>query len=206
MELLWPGVNPEAARRNLHQAVYSLRRALRGRRAEQIDVCFQGDCYFFNPALDLWLDFEQFELHLEMGDRHAAHGELDAAELDYAAAASLYRGELFGDRPYDEWIAPERERLRALHRRAVEWLSDRAEARGEHLTVVALLQRVLGQDPLDEAAHRRLMRAYAAQGQQGLAARQYQVCRQTLATHLGLEPSPATEEIGRELGCSRAGR
>jgi DNA-binding SARP family transcriptional activator len=201
MELLWPGADPVAARRNLHQAAYSLRRWLGPERRGAGDVLVsRGDCYFLHPALELWLDFEQFEHHVDVGGRHADAGRHEDAEREYGAAASLYRGELFGDRPYEAWTAPERERLRALHRQAIEWLSDRADARGEHLASVALLQRVLGQDPLDEPAHQRLMRAYAAQGQRGLAARQYRVCRRLLEQRLGLEPSRATQEVGRELG------
>ena len=44
MELLWPEIDPEVGRRNLHQAVYSLRRTLRSASPAQ-HIVFDNECY-----------------------------------------------------------------------------------------------------------------------------------------------------------------
>ena len=59
--------------------------------------------------------------------------------------------------------------------------------------------RLLGLDPLQEAAHRTLMRLYARQGRRGAALKQYQVCVGVLQRELGTEPEAETRELYQEL-------
>jgi DNA-binding SARP family transcriptional activator len=195
MELIWPGSGAEAARRNLHQAVYSLRQTLRRGRGEARHVCFADDCYFLDPNLSLWLDFEEFERKAERGELLDREGRSPEALAELADAERLYGGDLFEDRPYDEWTMAERERLKALRHRVVSWLSDRHAERGDHRTVIELCQKLLAEDPCDEASHRRLIASRLAQGRRDLAAQQLKACEQVLRDELGVEPSAELEAL-----------
>src|SRR5262249_53708862 len=65
--------------------------------------------------------------------------------------------------------------------------------------------RLLALDPLQESAHRALMRLYARQGRRASALRQYQVCVGVLQRELGVEPEPQTRQVYRDLLRERSG-
>ncbi len=69
------------------------------------------------------------------------------------------------------------------------------------LTMIA--ERVLAQDPLNEAAHRTLMRLYARTGERNLALHQYQICQETLSRELGVAPEPVTKQLYERIAQGR---
>src|SRR4051794_25865063 len=73
------------------------------------------------------------------------------------------------------------------------------EAAGPPEAGVRLGLRILALDPLQEAAHRALMRLHARQGRRGAALARYQVLREALARELGTAPEEATQRLYREL-------
>jgi DNA-binding SARP family transcriptional activator len=64
---------------------------------------------------------------------------------------------------------------------------------------LAHIHRVLSQDPCQEEAHRLAMKTYAAMGNRADLVRQYEVCKTTLHTVLGISPSKKTETLYAEL-------
>jgi DNA-binding SARP family transcriptional activator/tetratricopeptide (TPR) repeat protein len=97
---------------------------------------------------------------------------------------SAYGGDLLPDDPYAGWALAARARLR---RRGLELLRRRGE-----------WENVLREDPADEEAHRALVRRHLASGDRLAAARQIRLLGDELA-RLGLEPSPETLALGREV-------
>ena len=75
---------------------------------------------------------------------------------------------------------------------------------GDTERCVETAARLLTLDPLREAAHRILMRAYAAQGRQGSALKQFEACRDILKHELGVEPEPETVALYRDIRQQRA--
>jgi DNA-binding SARP family transcriptional activator len=59
--------------------------------------------------------------------------------------------------------------------------------------------RLLRQDPLREDVHRYVMRLYASAGQRQLAIRQYDYCRDLLASELDISPMPETEALHQQI-------
>lgn len=100
VELLWPGVAPEAGRNRLRQVLSTLKRQLETGftepliRAERLGLQWVGGA--------LACDVRDFERHLRAGD--------------WDAAEAVYRGELLPGY-YDEWVIEERARLAALAER-----------------------------------------------------------------------------------------
>lgn len=115
---------------------------------------------------------------------------VDAEEFERLAASGdptacdAYGGELLPGSAYEEWMQTHRQRLAALH-------LDALRAAGRWEEVVAL-------DPLDEAAHRSLMRAALDLGGRAAALRWYGRLRGALATELGVSPSAETQAIYAE--------
>lgn len=204
-ELFWPGHEPEACRRNLHQAIYSLRHTLRRYRARVRYLLFEEDCYFLNPDIDVWIDAEAFSECVDAGRRLEERGMTDDARAEYGRAVSLYHGHLFEECLYEDWAGVERERLRSEFRLAAGRLVDFYIDQAEHSAAIVLCQKALSLDRCDQHAHRRLMRCYEAQGQRHLALRQFSVCAEALRTDFSLAPDEATKALYDQLKSSTGG-
>lgn len=199
METFWPDYDPESARRNLHQAIYSLRQALRDGYPDFQHVLFENDCYLLNPQLDIWLDHREFEKHVKAGRRLARAGQEAKAMAVYGIAEGLYQGDFLEEDLYEDWARLPRDRYRNMYLDVTDRLSEYYVEQGECTAAIMLCQKVLARDNCHEGAHRRLMRCYIAQRQRHLAVRQYQICRDALARELDLEPSPETTALYQQL-------
>ena len=116
------------------------------------------------------------------------------------AAVALYQDELLADvslreKPFMDWLAAERARLRDLAAGALGELIDSA---AEPLTPqerLSLAQRAVALDPYREQAHRQLLQALAELGRRNDAVVHYRQLERTLQAELGVEPEPATRAL-----------
>src|SRR4051794_27511736 len=190
--LLWGDSGDAQARHSLRQALAVLRRAL-GPHGDGLVLAPQGET--LAPAPDgLATDVAELERCLACGTR-------DALER----AVALYGGDLLdGFRApreplLEEWLVGERQRLREAALSAMAALLPELEAAGPPEAGVRLGLRILALDPLQEAAHRALMRLHARQGRRGAALARYQGLREALARELGAAPEEETQRLYREL-------
>lgn len=115
-------------------------------------------------------------------------------------AAKLYRGELLGDTSirdaaFEDWLSAERSRLKTVAIKIFDRLIPLEEG---HSRIVAA-QQLVSFDPLRESSHRLLMQAYADQGDNGLALKQFELCRKLLHEELSVEPARETLELKRQI-------
>src|SRR3954469_22668407 len=186
-ELLWPQREPASASNNLRQAVYHARRALGSGGADGAALLSStGDLLTLAAAVDI--DVDEFET---AGARAQSSGE----PADLEAAVAAYAGELLPEDVYEDWVSARR---RTLAERHVHLLLELAAAR-DPAAAVDLLHRTIVADPLNEQAHRALMRAYAATGRRSQALAQYEALRRTLGDALAADPEPLTRELYRTL-------
>jgi two-component SAPR family response regulator len=202
MDVFWPDADPEAARRNLHQAIYSLRQTLKGEQPDFQHIRFENDCYLLNPEMGVWIDFQEFEYHVTVGRRAEAAGDLESAMAAYGIAEGLYLADFLEEDLYEDWPRTQREHLRSIYLEIIGRLSCHYEERGELTAAVALCRKALSLDICNEDAHRRLMRCWLAQGQRHLAVRQYHICVDVLAKELDLPPSEETVALYRHTAIS----
>ncbi|HSK37154.1 MAG TPA: BTAD domain-containing putative transcriptional regulator, partial [Actinomycetota bacterium] len=198
MEAFWPGAAPAAARNSLNVAVHGLRRAFRDRAGVQVVVLEDGR-YRLGPGLRLWLDTDEFDLHVAAGRRLEAAGDLAGAAASYEQALALYEGDFLADDPYEDWPAMTRERLLLAYLDVLDRLSGLYFGQHQYGACVALCRLLVERDRCREAAHRRLMRCYTRQGQPHLALRQYQACADALDQDLGVDPDPATVSLAEQI-------
>jgi DNA-binding SARP family transcriptional activator len=125
-----------------------------------------------------------------------AHRVLDAsADLDEANLGEIWRpGELLPDW-YDDWVAIERERLRALRAHALEALCEQLTEAGRYGEAAEAGLAAIRDEPLRESAHRSLIALYLAEGNRAAALRHYQGFVHLLQEELGIEPSRRMEEL-----------
>lgn len=194
MDFFWPESSPEAARNSLNVAIHGLRQSFRAVTESPV-VLFEHGAYRLNPELNIWVDVEEFERHVQAARQLEERGQLAAAAREYEVAIGLYGADFLSDDPYEDWPVLTRERLRVLQLEALDHLGQLYFAEGQYGACASLCQQMLAADRCREDAHCRLMRCYARLGQYPLALRQYQACVEALRAELDVEPSPATVEL-----------
>jgi DNA-binding SARP family transcriptional activator len=204
--LLWPEAGEDQSRASLRNALYGLRKTLKGGtgrehlRAEHDSVAV---------GLDLG---SGVELDLRLLDAAFAHplagaraGEVRGILEELRAAAAVYRGEFLegfslDDAPdFEYWVALERERWLRRSEAVFDRLSGLELGSGEVEAAVATAERWTHHAPASEAAYRRLMEAYFAAGNGAAALRAFETCRRVLQEGLGVEPSAETEALAARI-------
>jgi len=199
MELLWPGLEPEAASNNLHQILHVARRALEPAalpsssgapssgylllRDEQLVLC---------PDCPLWVDVEAFE-EAAVVARHAMEPQA------FRAAIDLYVGELLPHDRYEPWPQERRVQLRELHLSLVVELAALYEEHKEYEPAIEALGSVVAHEPTHERAHVALMRLHALSGRRRVALSEYERLRVALLEAFGTEPEAATMRLRQEI-------
>lgn len=199
-ELFWERQRRDQALSCLSTALWRLRRALEpepGQRGAFLSMSSTGEVTF-NPHSDYWLDVAEFETVVNrIVAEPARQMQADDAER-LAHTLQLYEGDLL-ESFYDDWLLAEREHLRCLYLNSLARLTHYYRDQGAFDLALSCGQRILGLDPLREEIHRELIRIYMESGQRVLAVRQYELCRQTLAGELGIEPMEETRALYSEI-------
>ncbi len=203
IDLFWGEVDPVAARKNLHQAIYTLRQILQKGCPNFTYVLLEDGCYYLNPNLELWIDSEAFTEHFQIGQRYEREDRLPEAIVQYETAESLYQGEFLMEDRYEDWPIIQREELKHAHLDILDRLSRYYFGQNQLAMCITFCQKILTGDNCREDAHRRLIRCYLSQGQHHLALRQYHICIEALKQELDVPPMPATIELYEEIQKSR---
>lgn len=199
MDTFWPEADAEAARRNLHQAIYTLRQTLKSHSNRFQHILFENDSYRLNPDLDIWIDYEEFELHFRQGQKFEKNKSLEKAINEYEIAESLYQGDFMVDDLYEIWLQSQRQQLWQTYLSIAYLLSRYYIDRNQYATAISLNNKILAKDASQEEAHRNLMMCYLAQGQRNQAVRQYQLCVQVLKGELNVSPSAETRALYKKI-------
>ncbi|MBE3560471.1 MAG: AAA family ATPase, partial [Ktedonobacteraceae bacterium] len=193
--LFWPDTTEAQARNNLRQLLHQLRQVFP---AVSHFLCIETNTLHWRIDRLLYLDVAEFEQALDLADQAVQQQDRSRLQATLERADSLYRGELLPG-CYDEWILPERERLRQQHLQALEHLLSLLEAQGDIVTAIRYAQRLLRCDPLREDSYRHLMRLFTLNNDRASAVRVYPTCAATLQRELGVEPDPLTREAYERL-------
>ena len=192
-ELLWPERAHEAAANNFHQALYVARRALETAGAEASAVLpLRDDVLALFPGGGVEVDVNAFEAAVV---RARETGE----PSDYRAALAFYGGELLAEDRYEAWATGRRDAVREAHLGLLLELSARLANGGDTAAAIEALEQAVVVDPLHEAAHRALMRMFAAAGRRQRALGQYHLLQGALRRDLEAEPDPQTALLYRAL-------
>lgn len=193
---LWPDQSEASARRCLATALWRFRTALAGRRCP---VAADGEHVGLRLDPAVWIDIRAFESRVRpILDRPGASIDF-SLRSKLRRAVRLYGGDFLAGHE-QEWVAPERERLRCLYLDCLYALARADALAGDWASAVAVGRRLCAAEPLREDAQRLLMTAYARSGNRALAIRQYRRLIETLQVELGVDPMPETAELAATLG------
>jgi predicted ATPase/DNA-binding SARP family transcriptional activator len=188
--LLWPDTSDAQARTNLRQLLHTLKQALPD--ADSF-VHVTPHTLQWRSDAPCRLDVTDFAAALSQASAAEQHGDVHSLRMTLEQACALYQGDLLPS-CYDDWIVPERERLRQAYAGALERLALLLESQDEPRAALAYARRLLRHDPLREETYRVLLRLYAACGDRAGVRRVYQTCAAVLQRELGVEPSAATRQ------------
>ena len=196
--LLWPDYEPENARAALRRTLSVLRHAL-----DESTLETTWETISLGEGANIICDVLQFRQKL-FESRQYTPGEEDRCGDCLRAleeAAALYQGDFMAgfslrdSAEFNDWQFYQGEDLRRDLAGAFERLVEGQASRGEYATAIDYARRWLALDPLQEEAHRQLMKLHAWKGERTTALRQYRECIRILEKELGVAPLEETTRL-----------
>lgn len=184
--LLWGSHGQEQARASLRQSLATLRK----------DLGDLADRIMLNESETLALSLTAVSVDaIELLDSRKTKDLSRLRQIAHALPIEFLSDITIQEEAFDEWQMLERSRLRTS---AIDLLERICEMEsGAHRVDAA--RRLMLMDQLRESSHRTLMRAYVAQGDDGLAIKQFEECRAILRRELQVEPSQDTLALRRDI-------
>lgn len=145
-----------------------------------------------DSAAEIWLDTAHFQNLLLV-----SRSQIDLL----TEVVALYRGDFLegfnvaDTAPFEEWQFQQAAFFRREYASVLQDLVKALAREARHDQALPYAYRWLALDPLDEAAHRALLRLLAEMGDRSGAIRQYETCVQTLKKELGIAPQPETTRL-----------
>jgi DNA-binding SARP family transcriptional activator len=190
---LWGEDSPEDAAAALRVNVSRLRKAL-----PQDVLTTRSPGYVVRVEPDE-LDLHRFERLVDEGRSLLARGLAADASERLRDALALWRGPPLADFAYESFARPAIARLEEIRLAAVELRIDADVALGRHDALVGELEALVAEHPLRERLRRYLMTALYRSGRQAEALDAYQDARRALVDELGIDPSPALQDLERAI-------
>jgi DNA-binding SARP family transcriptional activator len=107
-DIFWPGFDDESARLNLNTTLYYIRKQL-DISSEELGI---KEDYCLFSMKDIYIDFEEF---LKLYDEAFKEKEINRRLFLLLKASSLYKGDLFDENVYDEWVRDHKEYFKRLY-------------------------------------------------------------------------------------------
>ncbi len=190
METLWPGSDPDAAARNLHVAIATLRRVLEpgASRGGFRLVPRDADGYRLALPPGALIDLVGFEEALAAARAALIRGDRDDVERWSQTALERCRGELIPEAGPEDWIVGRRESARAEAVEAAAMLARALLERGDPAAAATVCVDGLARDRFHDPLWRTLIEARDAAGDKAAATSARSNYESTLA-ELGLSLS-----------------
>jgi DNA-binding SARP family transcriptional activator len=190
VEAIWAEPVPASAFKVLQVHVSQLRKALG---PERIETRPPG--YALRAARDE-IDLARFE---SLAEAAAEAGDAARRAELLGRALGLWRGPALVEFREEPFARPAARRLAELRLAALEQRADAELELGRHERLVPDLEALVEAEPLRERVRRQLMLALYRSGRQADALARYRDGRRLLVRELGIEPSPALQELERAI-------
>ncbi len=185
VELFWAESSPDAARKNLRNTLWTLRKALG-------EEAVGGDSERLTLGEGVWVDVRALERASE-SPPPSLDEQREIVELYHGP---LLDGLVLAEAPeWELWLAVERERLEQRFLRLSETLVEGYRAAGRWDEIIEVARRALAQNRLQESLYRALMEAHARLGERAEALRHFDLLVRVLEEELGVEPLPETDAL-----------
>lgn len=175
IELLWPDVEPDDARNSLRQRLFQLKKRC------GVDLVRGADVLTLGEALTTDV----------------------AGTLTRGTGAPLLDGCDFSEcSDFLEWLVGQRERLAGSARAELAARAEAAERQGQLAAALAAAAELVALEPLQEHAHRRVMRLHYLRGDRAAGLAAFERCERVLKDELSVRPGAETLELLRTIESS----
>lgn len=151
--------------------------------------------YFWNNAMPLSLDIEDFEAHFHAAE---AAGDDDVRLAEYQAALALYAGDPLPRMTDEIWTIPIVAYYHSLYTRAAAGAIELLEKQEHTAEAVALCRRAIHIEPYQEDLYEHLMRGLLRTGDMKGAMSVYEEMSEQLFAHFGVMPSETLRTLYRQ--------
>lgn len=151
--------------------------------------------YFWNDAMPLSLDIEDFEAHFHAAE---AAGDDDVRLAEYQAALALYAGDPLPRMTDEIWTIPIVAYYHSLYTRAAAGAIELLEKQERTAEAVALCRRAIHIEPYQEDLYEHLMRGLLRTGDMKGAMSVYEEMSEQLFAHFGVMPSETLRTLYRQ--------
>ena len=151
--------------------------------------------YFWNDAMPLSLDIEDFEAHFHAAE---AAGDVDVRLAEYQAALALYAGDPLPRVTDEIWTIPIVAYYHSLYTRAAAGAIELLEKQERTAEAVALCRRAIHIEPYQEDLYEHLMRGLLRTGDMKGAMSVYEEMSEQLFAHFGVMPSETLRTLYRQ--------
>jgi len=191
-EIIWPGEPPPTWPAALRGVIRALRAALGsiGAGGERVIVTTPAG---YGLAGDCEVDLLAAPAVVRAASSLADQGRHEAA-LSLVQPVTLFSGDQLLPGEDAGWLGGYRSQADGVALLALELVVQSAGALGDHHRAADAGRRAVAAGPLDERAHRMLIRALHRGGDRAGVVLAYEACRQALADQLGVDPAPETVE------------
>jgi two-component SAPR family response regulator len=199
LEIFWPKVFSESARNCLNVTIHHLRQKIQGAGIQKDVILFSNDGYLINPELRISLDVKRFLGYWNRSRFLQTDNRPGPAVNELELAASIYKGDFIQDEISEEWVLPQREKLRETYLQVLESLSRIYSLNGKPKTAIEICSAILEKDECREKVHRRLMLCFHRIGNRDQALKQFHKCSRILKRELDAKPSMKTVELYKKV-------
>lgn len=151
--------------------------------------------YFWNNAMPLSLDIEDFEAHFHAAE---AAGDDDVRLAEYQSALALYAGDPLPRMTDEIWTIPIVAYYHSLYTRAAAGAIELLEKQERTAEAVALCRRAIHIEPYQEDLYEHLMRGLLRTGDMKGAMSVYEEMSELLFAHFGVMPSETLRTLYRQ--------
>lgn len=206
-EMFWPGKPDGYARTNLRQALWSIRRVLQDQDQHTPFLLITDDHIRINPESCVEIDCQKFDRVFEETSSHQ-HMSIDSCSTCIEVIShmvDLYQGEFLEEcllpnaYSFQEWVMFQREHFFRRLLTGIHTLIKHYQDNGEIKIALDFAYRQAKLAPLEESAHRQLMKLLAMDGRRSAAMEQYQVCCRVLSEELDVNPDLETTALYEKI-------
>ena len=196
-DILWSEEDYDDPAKLLRDIIYRLRKTLSTYGGEQHYITFSQGNYTWNPDIDCWIDFLEFDKLLSSA-RDESKPFKERTTL-YNTAIDMYNGPFLRDSAVEIWTLTFTDYYRRHFLQAVNELADMYETEFMLDEIVMIFDKAIAIEQYEEPLYIRQIQTLISNGEYAHARQQYRQFEKILMREFGTKPSHSLARLSYEI-------